>query len=147
MFRRMFEKCLLRAFERSFSLRRVTNCCPTQAGFRKGFSTQSHALYSHELCVRHDLNQVFVDFKAAYDTVPMCKVLDALHRRNTPTGVISLIMSLFMNGGSKIAVNGELTRFVPKRAWSVSGIYPVPSALRHLHRWCCTSPDAGLSYQ
>ncbi|KAJ9052501.1 hypothetical protein DSO57_1033487 [Entomophthora muscae] len=44
----------------------------------------------------------------------MCKVLDALHRRNTPTGVISLIMSLFMNGGSKIAVNGELTRFVPK---------------------------------
>ncbi|KAJ9087718.1 hypothetical protein DSO57_1030383 [Entomophthora muscae] len=51
MFCRMFEKCLLRAFERSFSLRRVANCCPTQAGFRKGFSTQSHALYSHELCV------------------------------------------------------------------------------------------------
>ncbi|KAJ9076112.1 hypothetical protein DSO57_1029388 [Entomophthora muscae] len=41
-------------------------------------------------------------------------MLDALHRRNTLTGVISLIMSLFMNGGSKIAVNGELTRFVPK---------------------------------
>ncbi|KAJ9085582.1 hypothetical protein DSO57_1012380 [Entomophthora muscae] len=29
MFCRMFEKCLLQAFERSFSLRRVANCCPT----------------------------------------------------------------------------------------------------------------------
>ncbi|KAJ9072612.1 hypothetical protein DSO57_1025815 [Entomophthora muscae] len=51
MFHQMFEKCLLWAFERFFSLCRVANCCPTQAGFCKGFSTQSHALYSHELCV------------------------------------------------------------------------------------------------
>ncbi|KAJ9077072.1 hypothetical protein DSO57_1020191 [Entomophthora muscae] len=44
----------------------------------------------------------------------MCKVLSALQHRNTLSDVISLIMSLFINGGSKVAINGELTRFVPK---------------------------------
>ncbi|KAJ9053107.1 hypothetical protein DSO57_1027545 [Entomophthora muscae] len=108
MFRCMFEKCLLHAFERSFSL------------------FQSHALYSHELCAWHDLYWVFVDFKDAYNTAPMHKVLDALQQHNTPPGVLLLIMSLFMNDGSKIAVNDELSCFVPKEYGLFQGFILLP---------------------
>lgn len=114
MFRRLFEKCLLRALERSPAVSEVRHFCPMQAGFRRGFSTQSHALYSHEVSLRHPLHHVFIDFKAAYDTVPMCRVLQTMQDRNAPNGLLSLITSLFTSGGSRIVVNGRLTPVVPK---------------------------------
>ncbi|KAJ9059853.1 hypothetical protein DSO57_1037242 [Entomophthora muscae] len=87
---------------------------PMQAGFRRGFSTQSYALYSHEITLRNNLHQVFIDFKAAYDTVLMCRVLQILTDCGALSGLISLIISLFMNGGSKIVVNGALTLWFQK---------------------------------
>ncbi|KAJ9066334.1 hypothetical protein DSO57_1010545 [Entomophthora muscae] len=85
-----------------------------KAGFRRGFSNQSHTLHSHKITLRNNLHQVFIDFKAAYDTVPMCQVLQTLTVCGAPLGLISLIISLFMNGGSKIVVNGALTLAVLK---------------------------------
>ncbi|KAJ9059039.1 hypothetical protein DSO57_1006517 [Entomophthora muscae] len=56
----------------------------------------------------------------------MYKVLSALQRCNALPGVISLIMSLFMNGGSKVAFNGELTRFLPKERGLFQGSILLP---------------------
>ncbi|KAJ9071889.1 hypothetical protein DSO57_1032762 [Entomophthora muscae] len=58
--------------------------------------------------------------------MPMCKVLSALQHRNTSPGVISSIMSLFMNSGSKVAINSELTRFVPKKRGLFQGFILSP---------------------
>ncbi|KAJ9076999.1 hypothetical protein DSO57_1020895 [Entomophthora muscae] len=63
-----------------------------QAGFRRGFSTQSHVLYSHAIILSNDLHQVFIDFKAAYDTVPMCRVLQTLADCGALSG-LSLLLS------------------------------------------------------
>ncbi|KAJ9062798.1 hypothetical protein DSO57_1006865 [Entomophthora muscae] len=44
----------------------------------------------------------------------MRKVLDALQQRNISPKVLSLIMSMLINDSTKIAINDELLRFVPK---------------------------------
>ncbi|KAJ9056978.1 hypothetical protein DSO57_1026925 [Entomophthora muscae] len=99
----MFEKCLLHVFERSFSLYKVILCCPTQAGFHKGSALS--------LMISTVMNYVFGM---------------ALTQRNTSTGVLFLIMSLFMNDSSKITVNDELSCFVPKECGLFQGSILLP---------------------
>ena len=98
MFWHLFEKCLLMACENSYSMHLVRKFSPIQAVYRRGFSTQSHVLYSHEISLCHDLHQVFIDFKAAYDTVPVtvvtCISPKRMHKYQTlPDGRVRLVLS------------------------------------------------------
>lgn len=109
MFRRLFEAGILRYIatkQHTASLRRFH---PAQAGFRKGYSTETQALAAHESCVRHNLHQVFLDFKAAYDSVPVKRLLVKLRDRGASDGLVSIIRSLFLHCQSRAVVNHDLT--------------------------------------
>lgn len=83
---------------------------PSQAGFRAGYSTVSHALASHATAQKYtNLHQVFLDLKAAYDRVPITLLIDKLSKRKANSGITSLIISLFTNCFMQIVVNGILT--------------------------------------
>jgi hypothetical protein len=105
MFRRIFELTLLRFIERSRSTSSLRSMAACQAGFRRGFSTLTHALTSHERCQRWRVNSVFLDFQKAYDTVPIPLLLDKAADRGAPMGLVSLIGSLFLGGSSRVQVN------------------------------------------
>jgi hypothetical protein len=84
---------------------------PTQAGFREGHSTLLHAAFSNDLAItRPKPERVFIDFKQAYDRVPLDLLIKKLQRRNTPAVLISLILSLFSRCSIQVAVNGRQTR-------------------------------------
>lgn len=88
----------------------LVSLSPSQAGFRAGYSTVSHALASHASAQKHtNLHQVFLDLKAAYDRVSIPLLIEKLIKRKTPTGITSLIISLFTNCAIQIVVNGILT--------------------------------------
>lgn len=111
MFRRLFERGLLKHLS---DLLPFKNLSPTQAGFRSGFSTLSHALASHATAQHHpQLHQIFLDLKSAYDTVPVPLLLRKLEDRRAPPESLSLIQSLFTNCSVSVVVNGLLTPPIP----------------------------------
>src|SRR4030095_1003450 len=65
MFRRIFEGLILPFFVEKHSYTKLTPC---QAGFRKGYSTLTHAtICHHALSTKSVPYAIFLDFKAAYD--------------------------------------------------------------------------------
>lgn len=87
---------------------------PSQAGFRKGYSTLSQALASHDFSQRYTKNyQVFLDLKSAYDRVPIPTLLQKLSTRKADFSILSLIKSLFTDCRIKVVVNGLLTDPIP----------------------------------
>ena len=106
MFRRIFEMGLLRFFKKYDPLSQLHS---TQAGFRHGFSTVTHALVSHEGAVIQSQHQGFVDFRMAYDTVPVPLLLEKLERRGVSMGILSLISALFLRCSSRVVVNSLLS--------------------------------------
>lgn len=66
-----------------------------QAGFRKGYSTISQLVLSDELS-RHQSNycSIFLDLKAAFDSVCWSKLDQLLRERNCPSASRNLILSL-----------------------------------------------------
>ena len=109
MLRRSFEKLLLKYLGHSpaFWLH------PTQAGFRRGFSTLTHALVAHESAIMGYKYRVFFDFAQAYDTVPVPLLLQKLKERNASPQILSLVDALFLGTSSTIVVNGQQTAAVP----------------------------------
>lgn len=121
MMRRLFEKCFLSAICSHSSLSSLQKFCPTQAGFRRGFSSISQAIYAHEMATRFKLHHVFLDLKSAYDTVPLQKLFDSLVRRGVSPGALSLLIHLFHECKSSIVVNGFKTMTINKERGLMQG--------------------------
>jgi hypothetical protein len=57
---------------------------PSQAGFRRGFSTISHILLSDELSRHENPLSIFLDIKAAFDNVVWSKLVSLLESLDCP---------------------------------------------------------------
>lgn len=121
MFRRIFEGCILRYIDKSRYLADVQATHPTQAGFKRGYSTMTHALATHEHCLREDCYTVFLDLKAAYDRVPVPLLLRKLEERRAPGSMVSLIGSLFLCCSMQAVVDGVLTPVVHRERGLMQG--------------------------
>jgi hypothetical protein len=112
MFRRVFESLILPILidpKKPF-----TKLHPTQAGFRKGYSTLTQAaICHHALSTKSIQYAIFLDFKAAYDVTTVNHVMSSLQRRNIPIHLQHLIHSLmFQNGSFQLVVNGQLSHVI-----------------------------------
>jgi hypothetical protein len=107
LFRRIFEKLMVLALGTSIKL----NC--GQGGFREGFSCLTHVLLAEQ--ARHSTHniRVFLDLKAAYDSVPIDKLMVKMGTKGVPAYLIRLVGSLFNNCSSRVTVNGNLTEHIP----------------------------------
>lgn len=121
MLRRLFEKCLLNAMTSSPQLATLCKFSPTQAGFRKGFSAQTLALYAHEIASSYKQYHVFVDLKSAYDCVPLPKLFELVRVRARHAGVLSLVLSLFSSCSSSAIVNFQKTKNVKRERGLMQG--------------------------
>jgi hypothetical protein len=105
MFRKVFERLLLRRFDTT-GWARVQ---PTQAGFRSHHSTYTNAAVLHSLLeFRRITHVVFLDFKAAFDVVDHSLLTNVLRRRGCPRQMLALIASLTFQGvRSRVVSDGE----------------------------------------
>lgn len=100
--RRLFEKLLLRKMINE----PWAELHPNQAGFRKGWSTNSHILLNDELSRSHFSITAFLDMKNAFDTVDHKCLQEILKKRMAPKWAQKLIFSLMIkNCRSIISVN------------------------------------------
>ena len=103
MFRRIFESLLIPTLTKDEN--RFSRLHPSQAGFRRGYSTLTNIAVCH-----HALNNklaafaIFLDFKAAYDSIDPHSVMSALRVRKTPLLLQKLIYSSMFTSGSYTAV-------------------------------------------
>jgi hypothetical protein len=104
LFRRIFEKLIHSDLVYSTRLNRG------QAGFRKGFSCPTQILLAQQAKHLGANIQVFLDLKAAYDSVPINKLLVKLGHKNIPHYLIELVESLQTNCSTVISVNGNITK-------------------------------------
>eukprot|EP00833_Pecoramyces_ruminatium_P012579 jgi/Orpsp1_1/1186611/evm.model.d7180000051921.1 len=108
LFRKLFESLLLDFINQYLS--KYFKLCKNQAGFRRGFSTLTHALLSNETAKTFPIQyHVFLDLKKAYDSVPLKALLEKLEDRKIPMGIISPIASLFSGCTTKVLVNNQFT--------------------------------------
>ena len=114
MFRRIFESLLLPIFTDPNAS--YTRLHPAQAGFRKGYSTLTHAaICHHAISTKAVPYAIFLDFKAAYDVTSVHHVMKSLQRRNLPVHLQYLVHSLmFQNGSFQLVVNGQLSRRIQR---------------------------------
>jgi len=91
--RRIFEKILMELWDSG--KQDWMSLDNGQAGFRKGYSTVSQLVLSDELS-RHQNNycSIFLDLKAAFDSVCWSKLDQLLRQRNCPPSSRNLILSL-----------------------------------------------------
>lgn len=91
--RRIFEKMLMELWDSD--KQDWMSLDNGQAGFRKGYSTVSQLVLSDELS-RHQNNycSIFLDLKAAFDSVCWSKLDQLLRQRNCPPSSRNLILSL-----------------------------------------------------
>ncbi|GJJ78321.1 hypothetical protein EMPS_10680 [Entomortierella parvispora] len=85
----------------------------TQAGFRNGFSTLTHALVADDCAIRGQKYRVFYDFAQAYDTVPVPLLLSKMKTRGASAQILSLVDALFVGTSTKVIVNGRQTESIP----------------------------------
>jgi hypothetical protein len=114
MFRRAFEALVYKAIWDDGECERMRQFHPTQAGFRKGHSTLLQAALSSDMTyMAHKPLRCFIDFKQAYDKVPLELLIRKLVNTGTPPVLVSLIISLFSRCSHQILVNGSPTEEVP----------------------------------
>ena len=108
LFRKIFESMLMDYIK--LKLNFYFKLCGNQAGFRRGYSTLTHAIVSNETASRcpHQY-QAFLDIKKAYDSVPIKLLIEKLEDRHLPGGILSLITSLFTECTTQIIVNKRYT--------------------------------------
>jgi len=90
--RRIFEKCLMRIWDNSNEKWLQLNY--GQAGFRRGYNTLSQLVLSDEISQRDCKFSIFLDLKAAFDSVSWHILLETLEKRSCPPIAKSLILSL-----------------------------------------------------
>jgi hypothetical protein len=84
-----------------------------QAGFRKGYSTLSHLLLSDELSRSKFPISVFLDLKAAYDSVPWHRLLQCLSDKGCPSHDMALISTLLCRPASLYVSVNRVASQVP----------------------------------
>lgn len=107
MFRKVFEKLLLRRFDEDG----WAHLHPNQAGFRSHYSTCTNAAILHHL-LRSRLRRmaIFLDFRSAFDVLDHRRLSELLRQRGCPDYLHSLIRSLMFDGvRSRVLVNGEVS--------------------------------------
>lgn len=115
MFRRYFETGVLGYFYNSDECSKLREFCPSQGGFRQGFSCISHAMVADEAAKRRrNLFQVLLDLEWAYDRTVIVKLIEKMILRNAHPGLISLICALFLDCYSSIIVNGTPSDYIEK---------------------------------
>lgn len=93
LFRKIFEAILLRVFDGAGDTWAEVH--PTQAGFRRTYSTLTQAATLHALFEMGLIESVvFLDFRAAFDVIDHDRLLEVLRRRRCPTRVLALIFAL-----------------------------------------------------
>lgn len=112
MFRRVFEALILPEFTNTNH--EFARLHPCQAGFRKGYSTLTHAAICHHALSTDSVRlAIFLDFRAAYDVTAASRVMEALKRRGMPPILQRLVYSLMFNEGCfRVVVNGDLSRSI-----------------------------------
>lgn len=114
MFRRIFEKVILDGITLLDQFKHLRSFDRGQAGFRRGFSTLTHTLLSHQ-GYNNFLIKIFIDLKQAYDRVPIHLLLSKLANQGASPSIVSIIRSLFTNCSSRIAVDGTLSQSFPRK--------------------------------
>jgi Reverse transcriptase (RNA-dependent DNA polymerase) len=128
MFRRAFERLILPTF--TDERHRFARLHPCQAGFRKGYSTLTHAAICHHALSTGAVSlAVFLDFRSAYDVPPASKVIESLRRRGTPPILQRLVHSLmFDNARIRLVVNGDLSDEITRSCGLPQGSILAPIA-------------------
>ena len=90
--RRIYEKILMNAW--CSSPLPWMSLAPSQAGFRHGYSTISNILLSDEISRRDCSSSIFLDFKAAFDSISWNKLTTLLRSLNCPSSHLTTIQSL-----------------------------------------------------
>ena len=103
LFRRIFERLILP------DIVHQTKLNYGQAGFRTGFSCATQLLLAEQARCNGQTIRVFLDLKAAYDSVPINRLLVKMGKKGIPRYLIRLVESLQSNCYSQVAVNGGLT--------------------------------------
>lgn len=102
--RRIFERCLMWTWTQAPAPWMELH--PSQAGFRRGFSTISHILLSDELSRHENPLSIFLDIKAAFDNVVWSKLVSLLESLDCPPSHLCLIKSLICRPASlELSVN------------------------------------------
>ena len=144
MFRRAFESILHRFIHEDPRCASIREFGRIQAGFRRGHSTLLHAALSHDIGqTNRNTKRVFVDFRQAYDRVPIHLVLQKLSERNAPPAVTSLITSLFIGTSLDIVANGSSRAHVPMFRGLLQGSVLSPWAFNIFIDDLARSLDAG----
>ena len=119
VFRKLFEKLLLQRLETTGWAR----LHPAQAGFRSHYSTYSNAAVVHHLLQSHTRSTaIFLDFRAAFDTVDHTLLMEKLQQRRCPPQMQSLIASLMCdNLQSRVLVNGEVSAWFDRTQGVLQG--------------------------
>ena len=107
MFRKIFERLLLQAFDEE-SWARVH---PAQAGFRGGYSVITNAaIVHHMLSTKVRSTAVFLDLQSAFDMVNHKKLDRVLARRGCPRSIQHLISALmFQDVWSQLIINDAIS--------------------------------------
>ena len=106
--RRIFEKILLPHISGNEAYDKG------QGGFRRGFSCITMILLSEQGRKTGLAHRIYLDLESAYDRVNIPKLLAKLAKNNISDKIIALVKSLFTDGSSIIAVNGALSKAIPK---------------------------------
>lgn len=120
IFRKVFECLLLRLHIEPAAWARLE---PGQAGFRSQYSTSVNAaVVHHGLSSRERNTAVFLDFRAAFDTIDHPRLLARLRQRRCPTHLQSLITSLMCDRiQSRVLVNGQVSAWFPRTQGVLQG--------------------------
>jgi hypothetical protein len=111
LFRRIFESILLRYVDNAPLAETLRKLQPSQAGFRRGYSTMTQALLSHESSQLGNKGiKIFIDLKQAYDRVPLDILFQRLsHRIPRTSKVFQILKTLFTGCSSRVLVKNILS--------------------------------------
>ena len=116
--RRIYEKCL--KSEMDETIKKINDF---QGGFRKNRSTLDQVFVLNEVGLNHDnMHQLFLDIKAAYDSVNRERLWWKLRvTYNMDEVLLQRLMDLFDNNTSKLVVNGKTSRDIINRRGLLQG--------------------------
>ncbi|KAI6814112.1 hypothetical protein KC342_g16545 [Hortaea werneckii] len=111
MFRKLFEGLLLEYLGGLDCLQ----LHPAQAGFRADYSTLTLAATVHmALEQRRCAGAIFLDFRAAFDTVDQRILQQVLWARGCPVRCVALLASLSAGVVSRVMANGGASAWIPR---------------------------------
>ena len=115
MFRRCFESIVLKWLLTSEKCEKTRALSPLQGGFRRGHSCLLQAALSNDISMRYEgrLRSAYIDFKQAYDRVPLPTLLERLGEMEAPMVLRSLFLTLYTSCVLDINTNGYSVVSVP----------------------------------